>query len=250
MKGYTTQVINASQFSYRFGRVISAVVLLAMICVSTTPSLATITVYTGALSSSTPDEVTSNGDGWGADRDGFKVTWTISKNTDFTWHYKYEFFKANGQPLTKLISYFDISLFENIQSYDLFDFSENIADPPTFGTFGPSPSSPGFPTGETITGVKFDMINTQDIVEFNSTHKPMWGDFYAKGGKSRALGWNYAYNTDLGIDIINMQDLTNPALDSQGNELHKILVPNATPEPTTICMLGMGALVLFRKRRK
>ena len=209
-----------------------------------------VLVYTGTLASPDQSGVTSGDDGWGPHEDGFSVIWTIYENPDHTWHYKYDFYKGNGEPLEKLTSHFIISLSDNIQESDLFNFSSDIEDPPTFGTFGPSKSNPGFPTGETISGIKFDMTNEQDTVEFDSTRMPMWGDFYAKDGKSGGL-WNYAYNTDLGIAVVNLQDYENPALDEHGNFLHKILVPDTiitVPEPATICILALGA-ILLRKRK-
>ena len=92
------------------------------------------------------------------------------------------------------------------------------------------------------------MTNAQASVEFDSNRQPMWGDFYAKDGKSGTL-WNYAYNTDLGVIVANQQDYANPAIDAQGNALHKILVPDTIPEPATIGLLGLGAMAFLKKRR-
>ena len=200
----------------------------------------------GSLSSHVANGISSGGE-WGLNEDGFQIKWTISQNDDQSWHYKYDFFKANGDPLRKLISHFDFSLSDNIIADDLYNFGSDIGEI-TFGTFGPGPSSPAFPTGESIYGVKLDLINNQTVAEFDSTRQPMWGDFYTKGGISYG-NWNYAYNTDIGVEVANLHDYMGTPIDTYGNKLFKILVPNTIPEPTTICMLGIGALSFIRKKK-
>ncbi|MCK5609561.1 PEP-CTERM sorting domain-containing protein [Candidatus Pacearchaeota archaeon] len=201
----------------------------------------------GSLSSHVANGIYSGGE-WGLNEDGFQIKWTISQNDDQSWHYKYEFFKASGDQLRKLVSHFDFSLSDNITADDLYDFGSDIGEV-TFGTFGPGPSSPGLPTGESISGVKLDFTNNQTVAEFDSTRQPMWGDFYTKGGISYG-DWNYAYNIDIGVGVANLHDYTGTAVDAFGNELSKILVPNTIPEPTTISMLGIGALMSFMRRKK
>lgn len=201
---------------------------------------------------STPDTsgLISGNDGWGPNEDGFRVTWTISQNPDLTWHYKYEFTKADGTALEKLTSHFIISLSDDIQETDLFNFSvDSNADEIEFGTFGPASGNPGFPSGKSIFGVKIGLHNDQTVAEFDSNRQPMWGDFYAKDGVTEGL-WNYAYNTDIGVTVANPLDYLTAPVDASGGELHKVLVPDTIiPEPATICLLGLGSLALRRKRR-
>ncbi len=201
----------------------------------------------GSLSSHVDNGIYSGGE-WGLNEDGFQIEWTISQNADQSWHYKYDFFKANGDTLRKLISHFDISLPDDITADDLYNFGSDIGEV-TFDTFGPGPSNPGFPTGDSISGVKLDLTNNQLFAEFDSTHKPMWGDFYAKGGKSYG-DWNYAYNIDIGVGVANLHDYTETPVDTFGNELSKILVPSTAPEPATICLLGLGALSVIHRKKK
>lgn len=201
---------------------------------------------------STPDTsgLIAGDDGWSPGEGGYRVAWTISQNPDLTWHYKYEFFKADGSPLSKLTSHFIISLSDNIEESDLYDFSTDIdTETVEFGRFRGNASNPGFPKGESIFGVKLSLQNNQAVAEFDSNRQPMWGDFYAKDGKSGEF-WNYAYNTDLGVEVANPNDYNGTPVDGSGNELHKILVPDTIiPEPTTICLLGLGSLALLRRKR-
>ncbi len=199
-----------------------------------------------SLSSHVANGISSGGE-WDLNEDGFQIKWTISQNDDQSWHYKYDFFKANGDPLRKLISHFDFSLSDNITADDLYNFGSDIGEV-TFGTFGPGPGSPAFPTGESIFGVKLDFTNNQTVAEFDSTRQPMWGDFYTKGGISYG-DWTYAYNIDIGVGVANLHDYTGTPVDTFGNVLSKVLVPNASPEPATICMLGIGALSFIRKKK-
>ena len=96
----------------------------------------------GSLSSHVDNGIVSGGE-WGLNEDGFQIKWTISQNDDQSWHYKYDFSKADGRPLKKSISHFILSLSGDITADDLYNFSSDIGDV-TFGTFGPGPSSPGF----------------------------------------------------------------------------------------------------------
>ena len=209
----------------------------------------------GSLSTPDTSGLIAGLNGWGPNEDGYRVTWTITLEAEplyplLPWHYKYEFSKANGDPLVKLTSHFIISLSEDIQESDLDYFSDDI-ETVTFGTLGPGPGNPGFPAGEEIYGAKFDLWNNQAVAEFYSNRQPMWGDFYAKDGKAAPNVFNYAYNTDLGVEVANPHDYLGTPIDEFDNVLHKVLVPNTIiPEPATIGLLGLGGVVLLRKRKK
>ncbi len=179
----------------------------------------------GFLSSPIVSGVFSDGE-WDSDEDGFQIKWTVGQNQDQSWHYKYEFLKANGDPLEKLTSHITISLSDNINTGNLYNFGSDIDDI-TLGTFGPAPSNPGFPMGESIYGVKFDLTDNQAVAEFDSTRQPMWGDFYAKSGFSQSKvsqgEWNYAHNVDIRVDVANLHNYMGTPVDALGNELFKIL---------------------------
>jgi len=207
-------------------------------------------IITCSLSSPEISGVFSGGE-WGPNEDGFLIEWTVYQNPDQSWHYKYEIFKENGDPLRKLISHFTFSLSDNIAEDDLYNFGSDI-DEVTFGTFDgeQGSSDPCFPEGKTIFGVKFDMIDeNQGVAEFDSTRLPMWGDFYSKGGMSSG-GWNYAYNVDIGVEVANLHNYTVTPVDDAGAVLSKILVPNTIPEPATMALVGLGGLSFIRRKRR
>jgi hypothetical protein len=196
----------------------------------------------------TPEGLYSGDDGWSHSEGGYRVDWKITQ-TGSIWHYEYAFSKSDGSPLQKDTSHFIISLSENIRSEDLFNFTGDIdfETEPEINVFGPGNENPGFPENENIFGLKINMAGEQAVVGFDSTRAPMWGDFYAKDGVSGGL-WNFAYNTDLGVEVINPNDYLGMPVDSNGNTLYKILVPDTIPEPITLVLLGFGGL-LSRKRK-
>lgn len=196
----------------------------------------------------TPQGLYSGDDGWSPTEGGYRVTWTISQNGG-VWHYEYAFSKADGSPLEKETSHFIISLSENIQSGDVFNFTGDfdLGAPPEIGVYGPGKENPGFPAGETIFGLKVNLDGDHVMVGFDSFRAPMWGDFYAKDGVTGGL-WNFAYNTDLGVEVANPNDYSGAAVDADGNELYKILVPDTVPEPASLTLLALGGLLLRRKK--
>jgi hypothetical protein len=198
----------------------------------------------------TPDGLTSGDDGWSNGEGGYRVTWEITQNGS-VWHYEYTFSKADGSALVKETSHFIIALSENIvEGVDVYNFTGDV-DPealPEFGTFEAGNENPGFPAGESISGIKINLAGAHTVVGFDSTRAPMWGDFYAKDGKTGDL-WNYAYNTDLGVTAANATQYWNPAVDGDGTALYKVLVPDTIPEPATLALLGLGGLTLLRRRR-
>jgi len=188
---------------------------------------------------STTDELTASGDWF---TDGFKVAWEVSPiagESDYRWNYSYEFTKSDGSPLTKDVSHFIIQVSENFTSDDISGGLE-----PDW--YDEGPSNPGIPGP--IWGVKVDFGGNS--FSFDSTRDPMWGDFYAKDGKaSTGDVKNYVYNSDFGEEVANVNNYNAPnALDDSDGILHKILVPDTIPEPATMFILGLGSVLLRRRR--
>ncbi len=114
-------------------------------------------------------------------------------------------------------------------------------------------SNPGLPNG--IVGVKFDGSGESSVtVEFYSPNEPVWGDFYAKGGRGEGNAWNAVWNN--GIDFSMAPDggftvgdfIARP--DGSGERSEEL---GETPEPASLAMVGGGMLALaygLRKLRK
>lgn len=75
-------------------------------------------------------------------------------------------------------------------------------------------------------------------IEFDSIRMPVWGDFYAKGGKQAAI-WNAGFGADPTSAVTD---------DSLQN---KLIRPdsNVIPEPTTVALLAMGLAALVARRK-
>ena len=181
-----------------------------------------------------------------ADGMGYRIDWSIGPNGDGTWHYIYDFTNQSQGELTPAVSHVTFQLSENIKQTDLFNYVGDI-ESIEFGTYGEHPSNPGFPVGKSIFGVKFNLEKPATHVEFDSNRKPMWGDFYSKGGKD-----SYVYNIDLGVAVANPDDYMGTPVDVNGHPLLKILTPDTIvmPEPGLLSVLGLGGLVLLGLVRK
>ena len=186
---------------------------------------------------STPLGLTANGE-WLSD--GFKVAWDVGPNGDGTWRYHYDFSKPLDASLRKDVSYFIIQVSDNFTSQDI-----SGGWVPGWYEAG-DPSTPGIPGP--IWGVKVE-LDDHNSFSFDSTRAPMWGDVYAKGGTSQqGTVWNDAYNSDFGVLVSNPNDYDQTPVDGLQRPLYKVLVPDTIPEPPTMIVLGLGGLLL-RKRK-
>jgi hypothetical protein len=186
---------------------------------------------------STPVGLTASGQ-WRTD--GFQVAWDISPNGDRTWRYRYEFTKPAGAALKKNVSYVIIQVSETLTAQDI------SGGWVPGGYDAGSPSTPGLPG--TIWGVKIE-LDDHNSFSFDSTRAPMWGDVYAKGGTSQSgTVWNAVYNSDFGVWVSNANDYDQTPVDAWQRPLYKVLVPDTIPEPPTMIILALGA-VLLRKRK-
>lgn len=223
----------------------SALAMIACVSVLVFTSRLTADNLDGFLSTPDVDGLVSGAD-WAAppDADGVRIAWEASDNQDGTWHYEYWVTNQFGDPLEMdALSHMILGLSDNITEDDLFDFSESVLSW-DIDEFGPGPSNPGFPKGETIFGLKVDLADNSGNFAFNSTRQPHWTDVFGKGGTD-----SFAYNTDLGVPVANPSDFKGIPVDEFGNELFKILAPNEIPEPSTLTLFGLAVLCSLRRRR-
>ncbi len=176
---------------------------------------------------------------------GFRIDWTISHNDDDSWHYSYTLSDWWGDYLLPDASHLILELTKDFTVKDIYNIKGDV-DHIEIGDFGRSPSNPGFPEGEWIHGIKFDLTGNARHIEFDSDCQPMWGDFYAKGGNK-----SYAFTDDLGWPVANPFDYNGRPVDAYGIEMQKVLVPGpaSIPEPATLTLLLLSGYGLRRRHR-
>ena len=124
----------------------------------------------------------------------------------------------------------------------------NLYAPGKFGN-----SNPGLPNE--IIGVKFDAGVSKDrhsvTLEFYSPNEPVWGDFYAKGGKFARSGkgeagvWNAVWNNGvMAISTAPVGGFTSHDFIARPGGAGMSDSADGDPEPASAAMVGGGMLAL------
>lgn len=208
--------------------------------------------YTGAIS------VGAGLYGQASWESGATLSWIVTFIDDqdmSVWKYEYTFTVLERSPSHEIIEVCSgnngFAATKIIDSTNPSGNSEN----PELGTYEPGGSNPDM-LGN-IYGIKWDssdelLSSTWTLVTGSA---PMWGDFYAKGGRTGGV-WNVAYNTGFGHDTDALIGNGN-AFDAANNWAW-VLVPDSedplakqqpVPEPGTVLLFGGGLLGLAVLRR-
>jgi hypothetical protein len=203
--------------------------------------------YTGSLSGGAGGGIIAS-DGW--DNSGTILAWTVSDVGTLggyvLWQYDYTF--TGGS--TKNISHMLIEVSPNSQTSDFTILS------------GSAPLTGGAAiydhTGESninlpsdMWSIKFGPENPPDnslSVSFTTTRAPVWGDFYAKDGKSGGV-WVTAWNAGFGSP--DTDPAAGPSNGSLNNHILRPDTMTVVPEPVSSTLFVIGGAVLgFRRLRK
>lgn len=171
---------------------------------------------------------------------GTSLTWVITNPSPGVWHYKYIWDVGTGGKGD--LSHFLLEVTNPARAGDFSNFTNAAlsgGDPKTYQAL----SGPNFEMPYDLYGIKFTAPggggwNTTDVTfEFDSTHSPTWGDFYARDGINA-----YAYNRGFSPQGVGI---------GLNDGLHAA-VPNGAPVslPPAAWLLGSGLIGLVAVRRR
>jgi len=227
-------------------RVFSLVILL---CATAATALAT-PIYTGELLWDQTESQLHAGADWA--NTATKIAWTVEKLGPGLWSYTYELTVYHKDISHLIIETSDSinTLADVTSSVDLQQYDGNSYKFDVYSSTAQGNSNPNMP--DAMYGVKFDLAGESTTITISfqrSNRDPVWGDFYAKDGKTDGVD-NYVYNAGF---TANDQD---PDPDVYGPDsllvTDHILVPDTTfvePEPATLALLCAGAGMVLARRR-
>ena len=177
-----------------------------------------------------------------------ELSWTVTDNENGTWNYLYnlDVYRAD-------ISHFILETSPSFGEDNLL----NASYPGTSYEIKTHEAAPGLEQQpnpflpQDIYGPKFDIGDealpepdyTSVTISFDSDRDPVWGDFYAKCGKTGVPTGtqNTVWNQGLLID----DPLAAP---DNGSYLNHVLVPDTIPEPATMGLFILSGLMFIRRR--
>lgn len=228
------------------------IAMLALSAVAVISSSSSATLYSGDLT-------TANGGlvGKSAWENDSSIKWWVSE-TNQGWLYKYQLTMPR-----KDVSHFSIEVSDCFTQNDIWGATVNGKTAQTFvDTYGPGlhgnsdPTIPGI-----LFGVKLESeyYTTENVVEFYSSKAPVWGDFYAVGGKNTTPAnslWNEGFK-DWNNSLPGFQDYDPIVAASNGSVQNHILRPDtmnhnppAVPEAGTLALAFMGMAPVIAMRKK
>ncbi|MDO9516040.1 MAG: hypothetical protein Q7J01_08095, partial [Syntrophales bacterium] len=131
------------------------------------------------------------------------LEWNVSVDSNDLWTYDYTF-TVPAKDISHMI--FEVSsTFDDSNVYEGTTGATGGYVPGTYDSTSNGKSNPGIP--DSIFGLKWDLDvdTTSASVTIVSDRRPMWGDFYAKGGVEKIDGVKtklFAYNTQFGSDTL------------------------------------------------
>lgn len=185
------------------------------------------------------------------------LSWTVTNedisHPGFPWKYTYTFgHDGNAGALSHVI----IEASPSFTSADMDGLTGATLS--SVGLQRVSSGNEGMP--EDLNGIRFNPPTDSQYSmswTFWSDRQPVWGDFYGRCGNKQNLGVNRAFNQNGSLGFVDpngsdtLMDDVDPTAPAANNSLdYHILVPDSlVPEPVTALSLGLGALLLRRRRR-
>lgn len=234
--------------------------IMAAITLATMPAYAVI--YSGSLTS----ENGLTGTGFWANN--AEITWlvkdvgvtTLNNEQVMLWNYSYTL-TVEGKDISHTIievsdNFSDINILGGVSTDPTVHLDSFSLD--NYSSTAQGGSNPGMP--DSIRGIKVDVSGDTKILtwSFNSNIAPVWGDFYAKDGKTDQKDV-YLHNTGLTSNDTDPTTPVDPFAIGYIEVTDHIVVPDSValleeegpsiPEPGTAILGALGLLLILRRRK-